>query len=70
MRLLLLTFGFGAVSAVIPVFNMEAYISVVHASSDTHSALVLAFAALEGVAGGRIPDGEQRLCDHAHGTGA
>ena len=28
------------------------------------------FAALEGVAGGRIPDGEQRLCDHAHGTGA
>lgn len=26
------------------------------------------FAALEGVAGGRIPDGEGRLCDHAHGT--
>ena len=24
----------------------------------------------KGVAGGRIPDGEQRLCDHAHGTGA
>lgn len=28
------------------------------------------FAALEGVAGGRIPDGEERLCDHAHGAGA
>ena len=28
------------------------------------------FAALEGVAGGRIPDGEERLCDHGHGAGA
>jgi hypothetical protein len=27
------------------------------------------FAALEGIAGGRIPDGESRLCDHVHGTG-
>ena len=26
------------------------------------------FAALEGIAGGRIPDGEARLCDHAHGS--
>ena len=26
------------------------------------------FAALEGIAGGRIPDGEARLCDHAHGA--
>lgn len=26
------------------------------------------FAALEGVAGGRIPDGETRLCDDAHGA--
>lgn len=26
------------------------------------------FAALEGVAGGRIADGEARLCDHAHGA--
>jgi hypothetical protein len=26
------------------------------------------FAALEGLAGGRIPDGETRLCDHAHGS--
>lgn len=26
------------------------------------------FAALEGVAGGRIPDGQARLCDHAHGA--
>jgi hypothetical protein len=27
------------------------------------------FAALEGVAGGTIPEGEERLCDHAHGGG-
>jgi hypothetical protein len=27
------------------------------------------FAALEGVGGGRIPEGEERLCDHAHGDG-
>jgi hypothetical protein len=26
------------------------------------------FAALEGLAGGRIPDGETRLCDHDHGA--
>ena len=26
------------------------------------------FAALEGVAGGTIPEGEERLCDHAHGA--
>lgn len=26
------------------------------------------FAALEGVAGGTIPEGESRLCDHAHGS--
>ena len=26
------------------------------------------FAALEGVAGGTIPEGESRLCDHAHGA--
>ena len=26
------------------------------------------FAALEGIAGGRIPDGETKLCDHAHGA--
>jgi hypothetical protein len=26
------------------------------------------FAALEGIAGGRIPDGEERLCDVAHGA--
>jgi hypothetical protein len=25
------------------------------------------FAALEGIGGGRIPDGETKLCDHAHG---
>ena len=43
MRLLLLTFGFGVVSAIIPIFNMEAYISVVYASTDQQSALALAF---------------------------
>jgi membrane protein YqaA with SNARE-associated domain len=43
VRLLLLTFGFGAVSAIIPLFNMEAYISLVYASSTEHSALLLAF---------------------------
>ena len=26
------------------------------------------FAALEGIGGGRIPDGETKLCDHAHGS--
>jgi len=46
MRLLLLTFGFGALSAVIPIFNMEAYIVVVYAKahddSPASSALLLA----------------------------
>jgi len=45
MKLLLLTFGFGALSAVIPIFNMEAYIVVVYAkapeSSPASSALLL-----------------------------
>jgi len=27
------------------------------------------FAALEGIGGGTIADGETRLCDHAHGAG-
>ena len=35
MKLFLLTFGFGVVSAIIPIFNMEAYISVVYASTDS-----------------------------------
>jgi hypothetical protein len=26
------------------------------------------FAALEGIGGGQIPVGEERLCDHAHGA--
>ena len=43
MKLLLLTFGFGVTSAILPVFNMEAYISVVFASTDQLPALVLAF---------------------------
>ncbi len=43
MKLLLLTFGFGFISAVIPLFNMEAYISVLYANSTANSALVLAF---------------------------
>jgi membrane protein YqaA with SNARE-associated domain len=38
-----LTFGFGAISAIIPVFNMEAYISVMYASAPNHSTLGLAF---------------------------
>jgi membrane protein YqaA with SNARE-associated domain len=42
VKLLLLTFGFGAVSAVIPIFNMEAYISVVYAGTEHRSALALA----------------------------
>ena len=44
MKLLLLTFGFGIASAIIPIFNMEAYISVVYASTDSQSAFALAFA--------------------------
>jgi membrane protein YqaA with SNARE-associated domain len=43
VKLFLLTFGFGTVSAVIPIFNMEAYISVVYASTDQYPALALAF---------------------------
>jgi membrane protein YqaA with SNARE-associated domain len=43
VRLLLLTFAFGVVSAVIPIFNMEAYISVLYASTDHYPALLLAF---------------------------
>ena len=43
MRLFWLTFAFGAVSAVIPIFNMEAYISVMYANAPDHSALGLAF---------------------------
>ena len=43
MKLLWLTFGFGAVSSVIPIFNMEAYIAVVYATAVGPSALGLAF---------------------------
>ena len=43
MKLLLLTFGFGAVSAIIPLFNMEAYISLLYANSPDRSALLIAF---------------------------
>jgi membrane protein YqaA with SNARE-associated domain len=43
VKLFWLTFGFGAISAVIPVFNMEAYISVMYANYPHHSALGLAF---------------------------
>ncbi|MCW2847168.1 MAG: hypothetical protein JWR90_1142 [Marmoricola sp.] len=43
MKLIWLTLGFGIVSAVIPVFNMEAYISVLYAKSDQHPALLIAF---------------------------
>ncbi|HEX7739740.1 MAG TPA: hypothetical protein VF426_08850, partial [Marmoricola sp.] len=37
MKLLLLTLGFGALSAVIPVFNMEAYIVLAYAKASHHS---------------------------------
>jgi membrane protein YqaA with SNARE-associated domain len=43
VRLLLLTFGFGALSSVVPLFNMEAYIGVVYARAHDHGALQLAF---------------------------
>jgi membrane protein YqaA with SNARE-associated domain len=43
VKLLLLTLGFGAVSAVIPIFNMEAYITLTYARTDSQSALALAF---------------------------
>ncbi len=42
MRLLALTFGFAAISAIIPVFNMEAYIVLVYARSHEWTALELA----------------------------
>jgi len=43
VKLFLLTFAFGVASAVIPIFNMEAYISVAYANASTYSALGLAF---------------------------
>jgi membrane protein YqaA with SNARE-associated domain len=43
MKLWLLTGVFGALSAVIPVFNMEAYIVLAYAKTDADSALVMAF---------------------------
>jgi len=43
VKLLWLTFAFGVVSSVIPIFNMEAYISVVYANTQQYSALGLAF---------------------------
>jgi membrane protein YqaA with SNARE-associated domain len=43
VKLLWLTFAFGILSASIPIFNMEAYISVLYASTQQHSALALAF---------------------------
>jgi len=43
VKLFWLTFAFGVVSAVIPIFNMEAYISVVYANTQQYPALALAF---------------------------
>jgi membrane protein YqaA with SNARE-associated domain len=54
VRLFWLTFGFGAVSAVIPVFNMEAYISVMYANTQAHSALGLAFVGSLGQNAGKL----------------
>ncbi|WP_445256912.1 hypothetical protein [Nocardioides aurantiacus] len=42
MKLLLLTLGFGIVSSSIPIFNMEAYISVAYATNGDRNAFVLA----------------------------
>jgi membrane protein YqaA with SNARE-associated domain len=41
VRLLVLTFGFAAISAIIPVFNMEAYIVLVYAKTQQFTALEL-----------------------------
>ncbi|GAB3997195.1 hypothetical protein [Nocardioides marmoraquaticus] len=43
MKLLALTFGFGILSASVPVFNMEAYLALVYARADDQGALLLAF---------------------------
>ena len=42
MKLLALTFGFAAISSIIPVFNMEAYIVLVYARSHELTAVELA----------------------------
>lgn len=42
MKILLLTLAFGALSAIIPVFNMEAYIVLAFARTHGHSELELA----------------------------
>ena len=42
MKLLLLTLWFGAMSSVIPLFNMEAYLLVAYAKTSSYSALELA----------------------------
>jgi len=46
VRLLLLTLGFGVVSAVIPLFNMEAYITVAYASGKGQALAVAAVGSL------------------------
>lgn len=43
MSLFGLTLGFGALSAIIPIFNMEAYIAVVFKQHGYHDTLLLAF---------------------------
>lgn len=42
MKILLLTLAFGALSAIVPVFNMEAYIVLAFARTHGHSELELA----------------------------
>ena len=54
MKLLALTFGFGVLSAVIPLFNMEAYITVVYARTHSQGALELAFVASLGQNVGKL----------------
>jgi membrane protein YqaA with SNARE-associated domain len=42
VRLLLLTFGFATASAIIPIFNMEAYITIAYARAHDQGAFELA----------------------------
>lgn len=53
MKLSALTFGFGALSAVIPFFNMEAFIAVAYAQSNHHP-LWLAFIGSLGQNSGKL----------------
>jgi len=53
VKLLALTLGFGAISAIIPVFNMEAFIAVAYAQS-SHHPLMLSFVGSLGQNSGKL----------------